>query len=207
MADTYKIGKDGVKVTFSSSGYTHREGTDGRVVAFPSAGYTLSKNQSGRIVAKKVKEMDYNELISKGKPVIKSKIDGDFEGFDYENLFPLNNNQYWSQKNYKYWHHYSYMADVTIYKYNNLYYLTVDGQEKFVQVEIVEDVIKATIINDFNGWSGDTIFELDNGQIWKQSEYDYEYHYSYRPDAIIYSNGYDYKILVEGNSVGVKQLK
>ena len=83
-------------------------------------------------------------------------------------------------------------------------FLTVDGQKQFVEIELIDDVIKATIVNDFNGWSGDTIFELDNGQIWKQSEYDYDYNYSYRPDAIIYSNGYDYKILVEGNSVGVK---
>jgi hypothetical protein len=151
--------------------------------------------------------MDYNEIISKGRLVIKSKIDGDFEGFDDENLFPLYNGQYWIQKNYKYWYHYSYMPNITIYEYNNLYYLTLDGQEKFVEVEKIENVIKATIINDFNGWSGNTIFELDNGQIWKQSEYDYDYNYSFRPDAIIYSNGYDYKILVEGKSVGVKQLK
>lgn len=42
--------------------------------------------------------MDYNEIISKGKQVIKSRIDGDFEGFDDENLFPLYNGQYWIQK-------------------------------------------------------------------------------------------------------------
>lgn len=99
------------------------------------------------------------------------------------------------------------MANVTIYEYRNSHFLTVDGQKQFVEIELIDDVIKATIVNDFNGWSGDTIFELDNGQIWKQSEYDYDYNYSYRPDAIIYSNGYDYKILVEGNSVGVKRLK
>lgn len=151
--------------------------------------------------------MDYNELISKGKPVIKSRIDGDFEGFDDENIFPLSNGQYWIQKNYKYWYYYSYMANITIYEHNNRHYLTVDGKEQLVEIDKIDDVIKATIINDFNGWSGDTIFELDNGQIWKQSEYDYDYNYSYRPDAIIYSNGYSFKILVEGNSVAVKRLK
>lgn len=151
--------------------------------------------------------MDYNELISKGKPVIKSRIDGDFEGFDDENLFPLSNGQYWIQKNYKYWYYYSYMANVTVYEYNNRHYLTVDGKEQLVEIDKIDNVVKATIINDFNGWSGDTIFELDNGQIWKQSEYDYDYNYSYRPDAIIYSNGSGFKILVEGNSVAVKLLK
>ena len=66
--------------------------------------------------------MDYNEIILNGKQVIKSRIDGDFEGFDDENLFPLYNGQYWIQKNYKYWYHYSYMANVTIYEYRNSHF-------------------------------------------------------------------------------------
>lgn len=150
--------------------------------------------------------MDYNELITNGKLSVKSIIDGDFEGFDDEILFPLYNGQYWMQKNYKYWYHYSHMAKITIYEYKASHFLTVDGQKQFAEVQLLTNVIKATIVNDFNGWSGDTIFELDNGQIWKQSEYDYDYNYSYRPDAIIYSNGYDYKIHVEGKSVGVKKI-
>lgn len=151
--------------------------------------------------------MDYNELISNGRIIENSRIDGDLEGFDDENLFPLVNGHYWIQKEYKYWYHYSYMANITIYQYNNRYYLTVDGQNHFVEVNLISDVIKATIISDFNGWSGDTIFELDNGQIWKQNEYAYEYNYSYRPDAIIYSDGFDYKLFVEGKSIGVKKIK
>jgi|SRR5690606_28149228 len=151
--------------------------------------------------------MDYKELITNGKSLIKSKIDGDFEGFDDETLFPLYNGQYWMQKNYKYWYHYSYMASITIYEYKGSHFLIVDGQNQFAEVQLLTEVIKATIVNGFNGWTGDTIFELDNGQIWKQSEYDYDYNYSYRPDAIIYFNGYDYKILVEGKSVGVKRVK
>jgi hypothetical protein len=151
--------------------------------------------------------MDYNELITNGKPFIKSRIDGNFEGFDDRNLFPLYNGQYWIQKNYKYWYHYSYMANITIYQYINNHFLTVDGQNQFVEIELIANVIKATIVNDFNGWAGDTIIELDNGQIWKQSEYNYDYNYSYRPVAVIYSDGYNYKILVEGKSVGVKRIK
>lgn len=156
---------------------------------------------------KKFSTMDYSEITLKGQPIIKSKIDGDFEGFDDEKLFPLYNGQYWIQKKYKCWYHYSYLANITIYELNNRHFLTVDGQNQFVEVELIRDVIKATIVNDFNGWSGDTIFELDNGQIWKQSEYDYDYNYSYRPNAIIYSNGCDYKILVEGKCVRVKRVK
>jgi len=33
----------------------------------------------------------------------------------------------------------------------------------------VLDSISANVVGGFTGWSGDTIFELDNGQVWKQT--------------------------------------
>ena len=53
MADPYRIGKDGVKVTFLSSGYTFKDVYGGRVVAFPSSGNTFEGDQSERIIVKK----------------------------------------------------------------------------------------------------------------------------------------------------------
>ena len=43
----------------------------------------------------------------------------------------------------------------------------------------------------------------------KQTEYHYEYHYAYMPDVLIYSDGGDFRMKVEGTdeSVGVIQLK
>ncbi len=79
--------------------------------------------------------MDYNKLITHGTPVTKSKINGDFEGFDDNKVFPLYNGQHWRQKRYKYWYHYSYMAKITIYKYQNRCYLTKDGKDKYVEIE------------------------------------------------------------------------
>lgn len=35
------------------------------------------------------------------------------------------------------------------------------------------DVIESRIEGEFEGWDGDTIFELENGQIWQQSSYAY----------------------------------
>jgi len=32
-----------------------------------------------------------------------------------------------------------------------------------------DDHIEARLLGDFNGWSGKTIFRLDNGQIWRQA--------------------------------------
>jgi len=73
----------------------------------------------------------------------------------------------------------------------------------------ISDVIHSNIEDEFEGWEGETIIKLDNGQIWQQTEYYYHYHYSYRPKVIIYNSGYGYKMKVDGvdKSVGVQRLK
>jgi hypothetical protein len=58
--------------------------------------------------------------------------------------------------------------------------------------------IESTISGEFEGWSGETIFKLDNGQIWEQAEYDYDYEYDYRPDVTIYETSAGCKMKVEG---------
>lgn len=69
--------------------------------------------------------------------------------------------------------------------------------------------IETKIDDDFEGWDGDTIFKLANGQIWKQSSYAYTYHYSYRPDVVIYASGGGCKLKVDGVSgeISVERLK
>ena len=151
--------------------------------------------------------MDKSELVSDGKLVVESQIYGSFNGFNGGKLFPLYYGQYWIQATYMYWYYYSYMPHVKIYQYGGKHYITINGLEQFIEVRRITDVMKATIVSDFNGWTGDTIFELDNGQVWKQAEYDYDYNYSYRPDALIYANGYGHTLVVEGNSVAVTRIK
>ncbi len=66
------------------------------------------------------------------------------------------------------------------------------------------------IDGNFEGWDGDTIFKLRNGQIWQQSEYDYEYNYEFSPNVLIYPSEYGgWRMKVErmSNSIGVKRLK
>lgn len=60
------------------------------------------------------------------------------------------------------------------------------------------------IDGEWNGWSGDTIVQLTDGTVWRQSEYHYEYRYSYRPKVVIISG----KMQVEGmsKSVAVRRL-
>ena len=69
--------------------------------------------------------------------------------------------------------------------------------------------IESQIDGTFEGWSGETIFKLTNGQIWQQSSYSYTYHYAYRPEVVIYPAGGGCKMKVDGvrDSIAVKRVK
>lgn len=72
------------------------------------------------------------------------------------------------------------------------------------------DVIESSIDGDFEGWVGDTIFKLTNGQIWEQVSYGYEYHYAFMPEVtIIRTRNNRYKMMVEGmsESIYVERIK
>jgi hypothetical protein len=58
--------------------------------------------------------------------------------------------------------------------------------------------IESNVDGDFEGWEGETIVKLINGQIWQQTEYYYHYHYAYGPEVLIYRSGGGYKMKVEG---------
>ena len=70
-------------------------------------------------------------------------------------------------------------------------------------------VIESQIDGAFNGWDGETVFKLTNGQIWQQSSYAYTYHYAYRPDVMIYRSGGGYKMKVDDvdDEISVQRLK
>lgn len=50
-----------------------------------------------------------------------------------------------------------------------------------------DPAIETQIDGDFKGWEGETIYKLQNGQIWQQASYHYHYHYAYAPEVTIYS--------------------
>jgi peptidoglycan hydrolase-like protein with peptidoglycan-binding domain len=76
-------------------------------------------------------------------------------------------------------------------------------------IPLSDDVIESHIRGNFEGWEGETLFFLDNGQIWQQASYAYTYHYAYRPKVIIYKTGGGHKMSVEGvsDSIYVKRIK
>ena len=69
--------------------------------------------------------------------------------------------------------------------------------------------IESAISGEVHGWDGETIFKLDNGQIWQQAEYDYNYFYDYNPDVTIYqtSGGCRMKVEGENETLPVKRIK
>ncbi|WP_158208130.1 cell wall-binding repeat-containing protein [Dehalobacter restrictus] len=71
------------------------------------------------------------------------------------------------------------------------------------------DVVESRIDGKFTGWTGDTLFKLQNGQIWQQSSYAYTYHYAYAPEVTIYKSGSVYKMKVDGvdQTINVVRLK
>lgn len=70
-------------------------------------------------------------------------------------------------------------------------------------------IIEGEIDGDFEGWEGETIVKLYNGQIWQQTEYYYHYHYAFMPKALVFKSGSGYKMWVEGikKAIGVERLK
>lgn len=65
-------------------------------------------------------------------------------------------------------------------------------------------IVESQIDDEFNGWEGETIFKLANGQIWQQSSYAYLYHYAYRPKVLILPVASGHELRVEGVSGGIR---
>lgn len=56
----------------------------------------------------------------------------------------------------------------------------------------------------FKGWSGDAVFRLANGQVWKQARYAYHYHYAYQPRAVVYEDRGAYFLRIDGMDTDVQ---
>lgn len=61
----------------------------------------------------------------------------------------------------------------------------------------------------FNGWEGETVVVLTNGEVWRQSDYQYSYSYSFMPKVVLFKDGIDFKMLVENTTkaVAVERLR
>ena len=150
--------------------------------------------------------------------VIETQIDGEFEGWEGETIFKMMNGQIWQQSSYAYMYSYAYSPEVIIYKTSSGYVMKVDGVEETINVvqinannssNTISRVIETQIDGEFEGWEGETIFKMMNGQIWQQSSYAYMYSYAYSPEVIIYKTSSGYVMKVDGveETINVIKLK
>ena len=99
--------------------------------------------------------------------------------------------------------------DVKIFRSGNTYKLVIEDFDEPVICKKIKNVIETQIDGDFEGWEGETIFKMMNGQIWQQSSYDYTYHYAYSPEVLIYEFNGSWIMRVEDldETIAVTQLK
>tara|TARA_B110000240_G_scaffold151067_1_gene167373 strand:+ start:68 stop:568 length:501 start_codon:yes stop_codon:yes gene_type:complete len=99
--------------------------------------------------------------------------------------------------------------DVKIFRSGNTYKLVIEDFDEPVICKKINNVIETQIDGDFEGWEGETIFKMMNGQIWQQSSYDYTYHYAYSPEVLIYEFNGSWIMRVEDvdETIEVIQLK
>ena len=136
-----------------------------------------------------------------------STIDGAFEGFNDQVLLKLIDGSYWVQDEYKYWYHYAYRPGAVILRGNGKFFIQVDGKSEIVPVREISGVIESKINDEFTGWEGETTYELNNGQVWKQSHYKYTYKYAYSPNVLIYNPGGGYIMQAAGTTAKVRRIK
>ncbi len=132
-------------------------------------------------------------------------------------VFKLTDGSIWQVK-YEYEYLYEYYPQVLICSDESV---LIVGNKK-LNVQLISNIreqgsisgtdryIESQINGDFEGWEGETIYELTNGQIWQQSSYTYRYSYSFMPKVTIYENGGTYFMQVKGDSgspIAVVRLK
>ena len=137
---------------------------------------------------------------------INSQIEGEFNGFNDGAIFRLVDGTVWQQKNYQYMYIYAYRPQVSIHQDNiGRWIMKVDiAGCPPIEVQQVRVIQEGHIISDFKGFFQDAKFEFQNGNIWEQAEYKYNYHYSYRPYAVIIDGIRGRELSVDGMSETVR---
>lgn len=133
-----------------------------------------------------------------------------FMGNDDE-IFKLASGSLWQVK-YEYEYLYEYYPNVVICP--NEGKLIIKGKKLNVQSissgrtpgTSSSRVIESQIDGDFNGWEGETVYKLMNGQVWQQASYTYSYSYSFMPKVLIYQDGGRYFMQV-GDKKAVQVIR
>lgn len=77
-------------------------------------------------------------VVSLGKDVIESQINGQFEGFKHGNVYELMNGQVWQQIDSSYSLNHLYVPRVAIFERDGYFYMKVYGMDGEVAVQQLE---------------------------------------------------------------------
>ncbi|MFL2646375.1 MAG: 4-fold beta flower protein [Dehalococcoidia bacterium] len=139
--------------------------------------------------------------------VVSSTIQGRFTGLSVKKPFLLENGQLWIKKDF------ASLRCSTTSNPTATFLMQSDRTEVFIEKcnEWFEVIPIATYLishinGEFEGWEGDTLFSLSNGQYWIQTDYSYHYSYAYMPQVMIYKIPSDsnYTMSIEGTSSTVQ---
>lgn len=76
--------------------------------------------------------------------------------------------------------------------------------------KVEEEGLRTRIVGEFNGWHGDTLFRLENGQVWKQ-RLPGQWHYrAHAPEVELRKNFMGYwmlRVLATDRAVGVTRVE
>ena len=147
-----------------------------------------------------------------------TSIDGKISGSVKKgHIFKTKSANVYEVISYAYEYVYEFNPDVLVLNNGDLYKLIIDGFDEPLECRKLnsgeelssESVIESHIDGDFEGFEGETIIKLMNGQVWQQVEYYYCYHYGFMLPVLIYKSGQGFKMKVEGidKAVGVIRLK
>ena len=130
-----------------------------------------------------------------------------------DEIFKLGSGSLWQVK-YEYEYLYEYYPNVVICPSEGK--LIIKGKKLNVQLlsstsngaPSSRNIIESKIDGDFNGWEGESIYKLTNGQVWQQATYKYSYSYSFMPQVLIYQKGGRYFMQVgDKEAVQVNRLR
>lgn len=112
-----------------------------------------------------------------------------------DEIFRLVDGTRW-QVQFEYEYLYEYYPTVTICP-NRGVLIVGDKSLNVAQINS-RDIVESKIDGEFQGWEGETVFQLANGQIWQQADFAFAYHYSYSPDVLIVRLNGQFFMQVEG---------
>src|SRR6202023_336528 len=95
---------------------------------------------------------------------VRTRIEGEFTGYDDGAIFKLANGEVWQQKRYRYRYKYAYRPEVRIYRQGGDYMMEVSCMDEPISVVRANLVVEGAIVSDFTGFNQGMKFEFQNGQ-------------------------------------------